>query len=245
MQNPSNEQCMQLKQVSRYFGDVAAVQDLTLDIPKRQIIGLLGLNGAGKSTCLQMLAGTLAPSLGNIIIEGDDIQSSAILAKSKIGYLPEQPPLYSNQTVDEYLDFIGRLYGVDIEKRKQRIVICKEQCGLKEVGNRRIGNLSKGYQQRVGIAQAILHEPKIIILDEPTVGLDPQQLQNMRTLVRTLGKHATVIFSSHMLSEVCAVADRILIMHKGQLVHDGMNDDPEHLEQLFSRIIFGKAISDE
>ena len=245
MQNLQNELCIQLDQVSRYFGDTAAVQDITLDIPQKQIIGLLGLNGAGKSTCLQMLAGTLAPSLGSILIEGNDIQASPILAKAKIGYLPEQPPLYSNQTVDEYLDFIGELYGLDKEKRKQRIRTCKDQCGLKEVGKRRIGNLSKGYQQRVGIAQSILHEPKVIILDEPTVGLDPQQLQNMRTLVRTLGKHSSVIFSSHMLSEVCAVADRILIMHKGQLVHDGMNDDPEHLEQLFSRIIFGKAISDE
>lgn len=238
MQTSPNEHGIQLKQVSRYFGDTAAVKNISLDIPKHQVIGLLGLNGAGKSTCLQMLAGTLAPSLGTISMGGHDIQNSPILAKAKIGYLPEQPPVYVNQSVDEYLDFMGQLYGLDKTKRQARIAICKKKCAIEDVSKRRIGNLSKGYQQRVGIAQAILHEPSIIILDEPTVGLDPQQLLNMRKLVRSLGTQATVIFSSHMLSEVHAVADRILIMHKGELVHDGLNEDKDDLEELFSRIIF-------
>ena len=240
MQATTIDHGIQLTNVSRYFNDTVAVKNINLTIPAQQVIGLLGLNGAGKSTCLQMLAGTLAPSLGTITIDGNDIQTAAIQAKIKIGYLPEQPPVYSNQTVDEYLDFVGQLYGMSDANRKGRINLCKEQCNIADVGKRRIGNLSKGYQQRVGIAQAILHEPKIIILDEPTVGLDPQQLLNMRQLVRSLGEQATVLFSSHMLSEVHAVADRILIMHKGELVHDGLNEDKDDLEELFARIIFGK-----
>ena len=240
MQATTIDYGIQLTNVSRYFNDTVAVKNINLTIPAQQVIGLLGLNGAGKSTCLQMLAGTLAPSLGTIAIDGNDIQTAAIQAKTKIGYLPEQPPVYSNQTVDEYLDFVGQLYGMADANRKERISLCKEQCNIADVGKRRIGNLSKGYQQRVGIAQAILHEPKIIILDEPTVGLDPQQLLNMRQLVRSLGEQATVLFSSHMLSEVHAVADRILIMHKGELVHDGLNEDKDDLEELFGRIIFGK-----
>jgi len=136
---------------------------------------------------------------------------------------------------------IAKLYGLDTEKTKQRIITVKQQCGLNDVNKRIIGNLSKGYQQRVGIAQAILHKPEIIILDEPTVGLDPQQLLKIRELVKELANTACVIFSSHMLNEVQAVADRIIIMHQGEIVHDKVNDGSENLEQLFSDVIFGKA----
>jgi len=241
MQTPDLETAIRLDKVSRYFGDTPALKNLDLEIPHHQVIGLLGLNGAGKSTCLQILAGTLAPSLGKVMVNGKDLHSSALASKAKIGYLPEQPPLYAWQTVDEYLEFIAQLYGLDQKQRQERVVVCKQLCDLGDVGSRTIGNLSKGYQQRVGIAQAILHEPDIIILDEPTVGLDPQQLIKMRELVRSLSTQATVIISSHMLSEVHAVADRIVILHQGELVHDGPNTEKQDLEDLFSQIIFDKG----
>lgn len=243
MQKPTSDQpfAIELDNVSRFFAEHAAVTELSLKIPQNQVIGLLGLNGAGKSTTLQMLAGTLAPSLGIIKILGHDIQLQAEVAKQEIGYLPEVPPVYKEQTVDEYLNFICALYSVEKTQHSEFIQKAKEQCGLLEMSTRRIGNLSKGYQQRIGIAQSIVHQAKIIILDEPTVGLDPQQLINMRTVVRNLAEHSTVIFSSHILSEVCAVADRIVMLHEGKLVHDGPNDNQKNLEDLFSQIIIKGA----
>lgn len=237
MQNTLPPPAIQFDKVSRFFGDNAAVSELSLEIPEQQVIGLLGLNGAGKSTTLQMLAGTLAPSLGNIKVHAKDIQLQAEEAKQLIGYLPEIPPVYKEQTVDEYLSFIVQLYSVDKNLQSAYIQKAKEQCGLIDVSKRRIGNLSKGYQQRIGIAQAIVHKAKVVILDEPTVGLDPQQLISMRQLIRSLVKHSTVIFSSHILSEVCAVADRILIMHAGKLVHDGPNDNQKNLEEFFTQLV--------
>ena len=237
----SQELAIELDNVSRFFADHAAVSKLNLQIPQNQVIGLLGLNGAGKSTALQMLAGTLAPSLGSIKILGHDIQLQSEVAKQHIGYLPELPPVYKEQTVDEYLDFIVQMYSVEKPKQSALIQKAKEQCGLVDISKRRIGNLSKGYQQRIGIAQAIVHQPKIVILDEPTVGLDPQQLVNMRKLIRTLAKTSTVIFSSHILNEVCAVADRIVIMHAGKLVHDDTNDNQKGLEEFFSQLVLKGA----
>ena len=233
----SQEFAIELNNVSRFFAEHAAVSELNLQIPQNQVIGLLGLNGAGKSTALQMLAGTLAPSLGSIKILGRDIQLHAETAKQDIGYLPEVPPVYKEQTVDEYLNFICALYSVEKTQHSVLVQKAKEQCGLVDISKRRIGNLSKGYQQRIGIAQAIVHQPKIVILDEPTVGLDPQQLVNMRKLIRTLAETSTVIFSSHILNEVCAVADRIVIMHAGKLVHDDTNDNQKGLEEFFSQLV--------
>jgi len=237
MQESSEPLAIELENVSRFFAEHAAVSQLNLQIPQNQVIGLLGLNGAGKSTTLQMLAGILAPSLGTIKILGSDIQLHAETVKQAIGYLPEVPPVYKEQTVDEYLAFICSIYSVDKNQQATFIQQAKERCGLLEVSTRRIGNLSKGYQQRIGIAQAILHHAKLIILDEPTVGLDPQQLISMRELVRSLAENSTVIFSSHILSEVCAVADRIVMLHEGQLVHDGPNDNQKNLEKLFSQLV--------
>ena len=233
----SQEFAIELNNVSRFFAEHSAVSELNLQIPQNQVIGLLGLNGAGKSTALQMLAGTLAPSLGSIKILGRDIQLHAEAAKQDIGYLPEVPPVYKEQTVDEYLNFICALYSVEKTQHSVLVQKAKEQCGLVDISKRRIGNLSKGYQQRIGIAQAIVHQPKIVILDEPTVGLDPQQLVNMRKLIRTLAETSTVIFSSHILNEVCAVADRIVIMHAGKLVHDDTNDNQKGLEEFFSQLV--------
>jgi len=235
--SPDQSFAIELLNVSRFFAEYAAVSDLNLQISNKQVIGLLGLNGAGKSTTLQILAGTLAPSLGTVQILGNNTQVNPELTKNKIGYLPEQPPLYKEQRVDEYLKFICSLYSIEKSQQIGYVQKAKEQCGLIEVGERRIGNLSKGYQQRIGIAQAIIHQPKIVILDEPTVGLDPQQLIAMRKLIRELAKTSTVIFSSHILSEVCAVADRIIMLHQGKLVHDGPNDNQQNIENLFSKVI--------
>jgi len=237
MQESNSQYAIEINNVSRYFAENNAVSELNLQIPKNEVIGLLGLNGAGKSTTLQMLAGTLAPSLGTIKVLGHDIQLEAEAAKQLIGYLPEQAPLYKEQTIDEYLNFICDLYSVQKTQRNAYIHKAKQQCGLLEVSKRPIGKLSKGFQQRIGIAQAIVHKPKIVILDEPTVGLDPQQLMSMRELVRSLAENSTVIFSSHILTEVCAVADRIIMMHAGKLVHDGANDNQKNVEELFSQII--------
>ncbi|MBT8142698.1 MAG: ABC transporter ATP-binding protein [Gammaproteobacteria bacterium] len=245
MSNSLSNPAYKIENVSRYFGEHVVVKDLNLEISTGEIIGLLGLNGAGKSTCLQMLAGTLAPSLGEVRLFGQDLYSGPASLRERIGYLPEQPPLYAHQKVDEYLNFIVKLYAVDKQQRAHRIAHCKQQCGLQDVGKRRIGNLSKGFQQRLGIAQAIVHQPEIIILDEPTVGLDPQQLMHMRKVVRELGEQTTVIFSSHILSEVHAVADRIVILHQGHVVHDGPNEDKSDLEELFSRIIFADSTAQD
>lgn len=234
---------LELRDVSRFFSEHCAVDNLSLTLNKGEVIGLLGLNGAGKSTSLKMLSGLLAPSFGHVLLNGVDIQDQQFKANTRIGYLPEQPPLYLHQRVDEYLAGIAKLYGLNAEKTKERIATVKQQCGLEAVSKRIIGNLSKGYQQRVGIAQAILHEPEIIILDEPTVGLDPQQLLKVRDLVKELSKNACVIFSSHMLAEVQAIADRIVIIHQGKLVHDKKNDGQANLETLFSDVIFGRINS--
>jgi len=230
---------LQLDNVSRYYGDFPAVKDISLTFNQGEVIGLLGLNGAGKSTTLKLLSGIIAPSFGKIRLHAKDLHNHLQTANASIGYLPEQPPLYLQQNVQEYLTTVAKLYGLSKANSTARIKIVMQQCGLEEVRQKVIGNLSKGYQQRVGIAQAILHQPDIIILDEPTVGLDPQQLLNIRNLLKSLAKEACIIFSSHMLNEVQAVADRIVIMHQGKVVHDKNNDGSNDLEKLFSDVIFG------
>jgi ABC-2 type transport system ATP-binding protein len=184
------------------------------------VLGFLGPNGAGKTTTMQMLSGNLAPTSGSVTIAGHDLLTDPRAAKSQIGYLPEQPPLYRELTVDEYLDYcaaLNRLARADIRTAREAT---KRKCGLADVGRRLIGNLSKGFQQRVGIAQAIIHLPPVVILDEPTVGLDPIQIREIRELIRELGGSHGVILSTHILPEVQAVCDRVQIIHQGELVLD-------------------------
>lgn len=206
--------------LSRAYSGTFVVQDVTLQLRQGEILGLLGPNGAGKSTTMHMLTGNLAPSSGRIEICGIDLLDDPKSAKTHLGYLPEIPPLYMDMTVDEFLVFVAQLHRIDKKNIAHAVECCKERCGLIERGKQLIGTLSKGLQQRVGIAQAVIHEPDVIILDEPTVGLDPNQIREMRQLIRTLGQSCSIILSTHILSEVESLCDRVLIMNKGHIVLD-------------------------
>jgi ABC-2 type transport system ATP-binding protein len=208
----------EVRHVSRYYGGLRAVNDVSFTVHQGEILGFLGPNGAGKTTTMQILTGNLAPSEGAVQIAGFDLLAQPKAAKAAIGYLPELPPVYRDLTVDEYLDYCAALNRIPRGKRRAARDGAKEKCGLTEVGRRLIGNLSKGYQQRVGIAQAIIHLPPLVILDEPTIGLDPIQIREIRHLIRELGRDHAVILSTHILPEVQATCDRVQIIHKGNLV---------------------------
>ncbi len=206
--------------VSRYFGALCAIDNLNLQVARGEIVGFLGPNGAGKSTAMQVICGALAPSSGTVSIGGHDLFNDARAAKTQIGYLPETPPLYQDLTVDEYLDFCACLHGIDRRRQHDARHRVKKRCGVADSGARLIRNLSKGYRQRVGIAQAIIHSPPIIVLDEPTEGLDPNQMREIRSLIGELGREHSVILCTHLLPEVQSVCQRVLILHEGQLVFD-------------------------
>ena len=213
----------------RDYAGRRAVDGISLRLVQGEVLGLLGPNGAGKSTTLRMLAGTLAPSAGRVEIAGHDMARAPQQAKQHLGYLPERPPVYGELTVDEYLGFCARLHGIERARRRAAIEAAKADCGLVDTGARLIGNLSKGYQQRVGIAQAIVHRPDVLIFDEPTAGLDPNQLRGIRELVGRLAASHTVIVSSHILSEIQAVASRAMILHHGRMVLDESVTEAEQL----------------
>lgn len=219
---------MSIEHLTRHYGELKAVDAVNFDLKRGEVLGFLGPNGAGKSTTMQMITGNLAPTTGKITINGIDLLDQPKLAKAEIGYLPEQPPLYVELSVTEYLLFCAKING--ISRPLQTIAINKaiDRCGLGDVKSRLISNLSKGYQQRVGIAQAIIHSPSIVILDEPTVGLDPIQIREIRKLIRELGNEHSVILSTHILPEVQMTCDRVQIINKGQLV---FSDSIESLNQ--------------
>jgi len=208
-------------QLSRWFGARSAVLELNLELKKGEVLGFLGPNGAGKTTTMRMLTGNLAPSAGSISICGIDLLEQPKAAKQLIGYLPEDPPLYRELNVDEYLALAARLHRVAKSELKNNMEQAKQRCGLNEVSKQLIGSLSRGYQQRVGLAQAIVHNPEVVILDEPTMGLDPIQMREIRTLIRELGGAHSVILSTHILPEVESVCDRVIIMHQGKGVYSG------------------------
>mgnify|MGYP003273180285 FL=1 len=222
---------IEVKNLTKRYGKHLAVDNLSFTVEKGQIYGFLGPNGAGKSTTMNIMTGYLGATSGEILINGHDILREPQEAKKCIGYLPEQPPLYMEMTVWEYLNFAAELKKIPKDEVKKQIEKVAKLTRLEEVQNRLIHNLSKGYKQRVGLAQAILGFPEIIILDEPTVGLDPKQIIEIRELIRTLAKNHTVILSSHILAEVREVCDYIMIIAKGKLV---ASDTPENLENLMS-----------
>lgn len=209
---------LQAEHLTRYYGKQCAVNDVSFVLEKGEVLGFLGPNGAGKTTTMQMLCGNLAPSAGQIKINGFDILDEPRRAKSSLGYLPDIPPLYKELTVQEFLQYCAQLHGIAKKQINHAISQAKERCGLTDVSNRLIVNLSKGFQQRVGIAQAILHNPEVIVLDEPTVGLDPLQIREIRALIRELGQDHGVILSTHILNEVQESCSHVQIIHQGQLI---------------------------
>ena len=216
------------RNLCRRFGQREVIHGISLELKHGEVLGLLGHNGAGKSTTLQMLTGALLPHSGQIEICGFDLARQPGQAKSRIGFLPKTPPLYRDMSVDNYLAFAAKLHRVPRPQLANAVAEAKRRCGLQDTGRKIIGTLSKGYQQRIGIAQAIIHSPEVIILDEPTVGLDPSQIRDIRALIRELGDAHSVILSTHLLSEVESLCDRVEIMHHGRLIY---SDSSAHMQQ--------------
>ena len=207
---------IEVKNVFKYFGEQAAVKDISFSVNKGEIVGFLGPNGAGKSTTMRMITGFLPVSSGEIYVSGLKVGIDNLKAQQKIGYLPENNPLYVDMYVKEYLEFVGRIYKV--QNLKNRIKDMIDAVGLEVEQNKKIGALSKGYRQRVGLAQAIIHDPEVLILDEPTSGLDPNQLVEIRELIKTIGKEKTLMLSTHIMQEAEAICDKIVIISKGEIV---------------------------
>lgn len=235
---------IEVSHLTKQYGNHLAVDDVSFTVADGQICGLLGPNGAGKSTTMNILTGYLSATSGQVTVAGHPLPEEADAAKACVGYLPEQPPLYPEMTVQEYLAFAAELKGVKKAERKEQVCRAARRTGLEAVLPRLIRSLSKGYKQRVGIAQALLGSPRLIILDEPTVGLDPAQVIEIRQLIRELGRAHTVILSSHILSEVQAVCQQILILSKGHLAAAGsleeLTSDGKSLEEVFLELTDGE-----
>ncbi len=235
---------IEVSHLTKQYGNHLAVDDVSFAVADGQICGLLGPNGAGKSTIMNILTGYLSATSGQVTVAGHPLPEEADAAKACVGYLPEQPPLYPEMTVQEYLTFAAELKGVKKAERKEQVCRAARRTGLEAVLPRLIRSLSKGYKQRVGIAQALLSSPRLIILDEPTVGLDPAQVIEIRKLIRELGRAHTVILSSHILSEVQAVCQQILILSKGHLAAAGsleeLTADGKSLEEVFLELTDGE-----
>ena len=233
-----------INDLTKFYGPKKAIEDVSFNVHHAEILGLLGPNGAGKSTTMQIICGVIAANNGSVNIAGHDIIDAPKKAKQNIGFLPEQLPLYGDLTVDEYLLYSAKLRGIKKQNINDLIISCKKRCGLENTGKRLIQNLSKGYKQRVGIAQAIIHMPSIIILDEPTSGLDPKQILEIRELMRELSKVHSIIISTHILSEVEAICDRVLIINEGNIVLDQylkeLLADNNSLESVFLRLTSDK-----
>lgn len=236
---------IEVSHLTKQYGNYLAVDDVSFTVADGQICGLLGSNGAGKSTIMNILTGYLSATSGQVTVAGHPLPEEADAAKACVGYLPEQPPLYPEMTVQEYLTFAAELKGVKKAERKEQVCRAARRTGLETVLPRLIRSLSKGYKQRVGIAQALLGSPRLIILDEPTVGLDPAQVIEIRKLIRELGRAHTVILSSHILSEVQAVCQQILILSKGHLAAAGsleeLTADGKSLEEVFLELTDGES----
>jgi len=228
-----------VEHLTKYYGDYAAVRDVSFSVNEGQVVGFLGPNGAGKSTTMRILAGYLTATSGKVNIAGFDVFWNPVEVRRRIGYMPESCPLYPEMRVEEYLRFRAGLKGVYGSARRSRIDYVVRRCWLEDVRRQLIGTLSKGYRQRVGLADALVANPQLLILDEPTAGLDPAQIRETRTLIRELGKEHTVLLSTHILSEVTRTCDHVIIINKGQVALDRSlkgGDTAEQLEELFVRI---------
>ena len=232
-----------IENLSKNFGEQIAVNNISFEAARGEIVGFLGPNGAGKSTTLKMITGYLPPSSGSITVAGFNVAQKPLEVKRRIGYLPEHNPLYLDLYVKEYLNYVASLH--QIPNKTNRINTVIEQTGLKKEHHKKISALSKGYRQRVGLAQAIIHDPAILILDEPTAGLDPNQLTDIRALIKTWGQDKTLIFSTHIMQEVEAICDRVIIIHQGRIVANDLlhNLQPKREEFTFN-VVFGNTIEE-
>ena len=217
---------IRVSHLTKRYAGCTAVRDVTFDVKRGEIVGFLGPNGAGKTTTMRILTGYIPATGGDVLVAGKDVRKDSLAVRRSIGYLPENCPLYPEMRVNEYLHFRARLKGVPGSARRKRIDHLMEQCGIGGEGRRIIGQLSKGYRQRVGLAECLVHEPELLILDEPTIGLDPNQIRDVRALIRRLGEDRTIVLSTHILSEVEMICKRVLIMSNGRIV---ASDTPEHL----------------
>ena len=222
---------IELKNITKYYGDFPAVTDISFKIEKGEIVGLLGPNGAGKSTTMKMITGFMPPTSGELTVGGNDIVSQSIEARRKIGYLPETVPLYTDMTVYSYIEYMGMLRGLSKKNIKSKVDNVIEICKLEDYRNSLISKLSTGFRQRVGISQAIIHEPEVLVLDEPTIGIDPNQVVETRQLIKNLSGEHTLILSSHILPEVSSICERVLIIHEGEIA---ASDTIENLSSLMS-----------
>lgn len=227
-----NQKMIEVKNLTKRFGEITAIQDLTFSVKKGEVLGFLGPNGAGKTTTMRILTCFIPATSGTATISGFDIFDQPKEVKKRIGYLPENPPLYNDLTVFEYLRFVAEIKGIERRRIRSALHMALERCSLVDVAHRLIGNLSRGYRQRVGLAQAIIHNPDLLILDEPTVGLDPRQIIEMRNLVKELAGEQTIILSTHILPEVTATCNRVIIINEGKIV---AVDSPEGLSTKIRR----------
>jgi len=233
---------IEVRGLTKKYGTFTAVDDISFTVEKGQILGFLGPNGAGKTTTMRILTGYLPPTSGTALVAGYDVQEQSMEVRRRIGYLPESPPLYNDMTVREYVDFCAALKGVPRNKRAEAVSATLEKCGLEDRVNQLIGTLSKGYRQRTGLAQALVHDPEVLILDEPTIGLDPAQIIEIRELIKGLAGNHTVILSTHILPEVSVTCQAVAIIHQGKLcAADSLENltrvHGESLEEIFLRVI--------
>jgi ABC-2 type transport system ATP-binding protein len=227
---------IEVKNLTKYYGKRLAVDNISFHIGKGEIVGFLGPNAAGKTTTMRIITGYLSPTYGNVTVAGYDVISHSLDARKQIGYLPESVPLYTDMTVKSYLDYLARLRGVSSKKLRARVDDVIERCHLEEYSDVHIGKLSKGFRQRVGIAQAIVHEPEVLILDEPTIGIDPIQIASTRQLIKELGKEHTVVLSTHILPEVSMTCERAIIINQGKIVAE------DRIENLAAMVSGAKRI---
>ena len=228
MQETTTTPMIEVNNLTKYYGDFPAIENVSFTVNKGEIVGFLGPNAAGKTTTMRVLTGFMPPTSGSAKVAGFDVVDQSLEARRRIGYLPETVPLYTEMSVVDYLDFMGRIRGMSKQWRRRRISEVIDICRLEEYGSSLIGKLSKGFRQRVGIAQAVLHEPEVLILDEPTIGIDPIQVVETRNLIKGFGGEHTVILSTHILPEVSMVCERVIIIHEGQVV---AIDRPENLSE--------------